>query len=125
MTKVIAGLLLSLFALVLLAACTPPLTRGYVYDKQYQPAYTTYIPGYSTKSCSKIGKSTSCYTYYHPSVVDWHPAEYYLKITSCSSLQTDGQCQTGWVDVDQATYDSTRVGSYYPEGSLKARKGGQ
>jgi len=107
-------LLLSLFAL---AACDPPLTRGYVYDKQYYPAYSSYTPGYSTTSCSKVGKSTSCYTIYHPAIVIYHPAEYYLRLTTCSNLETTGQCQTGWVYVDAGTYDNTRIGSYYPEGA--------
>lgn len=109
-------LLLSLLATVLLAACDPPLTRGYVYDKQYQAAYSYYVPGYSTKSCSKVGKSQSCYTYYHPGYMVYEPAEYYLKLTTCGSLETTGQCKTGWVSVDEGTYDSTRIGSYYPEG---------
>lgn len=111
MKKMIGLLLLSL--LLLLLACTPPLTKGYVYDKQYQAASTSYSPAYSTQSCSGSGSKRTCKTIYHPGISYYKPAEYELGITSCSSLQTDGQCQTSWVEVDQNTYDSTRVGSYY------------
>lgn len=105
-------LLLSLLATLLLAACDPPVTRGYVYDKQYQPAYSYYVPGYSTRSCSK----KSCYTYYHPGYVVYEPAEYWLKLTTCGSLETTGQCNTGWVEVDSYTFNHTNRGDYYPEG---------
>lgn len=109
-------LLLPLLLLsLLLVACDPPLTRGYVYDKQYQPSYTYYHAGYSTRSCTKVGKSQSCYTYYHPAYVSYYPAEYWLKLTSCSDLETTSECRTGWVEVDEGTYDNTRIGSYYPE----------
>ncbi len=39
MKKLLTILLVSLLGVALLVACTPPLTRGYVYDKQYQAAY--------------------------------------------------------------------------------------
>lgn len=107
-------LLLSLFAL---AACTPPLTRGYVYDKQYHPGYTQHVSGYSTTTCTTVKKTKVCKQEKHSGYTVWHSARYYLEITTCSSLETSGQCQTGWVDVDEGTYDSTRIGSYYPEGS--------
>lgn len=111
-------LLLSLLATVLLVACDPPLTSGYVYDKQYSPPYSSYVPGYTTRSCSKVGKSQSCYTYYHPGYVVYEPAEYYLRLTTCSDLKTidDPQgCKTGWVSVDEYVYDHTAIGSYYQQ----------
>lgn len=98
---------------LLLAACDAPITRGYVYNKQYTVAQWDYTPGYTTRSCTK----RSCYTVYHPGYVYYQPAHYYLELTTCSSLQTDGQpgsgCKTGEVEVDQETYDATKIGSYY------------
>jgi hypothetical protein len=115
MKKLLTILLVSLLGVALLVACTPPLTRGYVYDKQYQAAYMQYIPGYTTESCTKVGKyDEECDSVYHPGYTIWHPEHYYLELTSCSTLQTDGQCQTGEVEVDQNTYDGYRIGSYYP-----------
>lgn len=112
-TKLLIPLVL-LSLLALLSACTPPLTKGYVYDKQYQAAYTQYLPGYTSESCVSEGKyGEECTPVYHPAILIYHPAYYYLELTTCSSLQTDGNCQTGEISVDESTYDRTRVGSYY------------
>lgn len=113
MKKLLIPLLLSsLFALAL-SSCTPPLTKGYVYDKQYSAEWVQYVPGYFGRSCSGSGSSRSCSTYYVPGYTIDHPAEYYLDLTTCSSLQTDGQCKTGWIDVDSETYSRYRIGQYY------------
>ena len=53
MKKLLTTLLMTVLGLALLVACTSPLIRGYVYDKQYQAAYMQYIPGYTTSSQGK------------------------------------------------------------------------
>lgn len=90
----INSLILSL--VFLLSACSHEVIQGYVYNKEYTPVHFNYV---------WIGKSF---------IMEYIPAMYYLDLTSCSSLQTDGNCQiTILVGVDEQTYDSVKIGDFY------------
>jgi hypothetical protein len=101
MKKAFATLVLLL--VLVLSACG--ISKGYVYSKFYAPAYTQFTAGY----CLGSGSSRRCV----PASFTYYPAEYILYLTSCGTLETSGQCQTGSIEVDEYTYDHTQVGQYY------------
>lgn len=104
-------LLLITFLLLTLAltACTPPLEKGYVYAKQYDPAWTQLmmIPH---SECYGTGASRECTTYYTYTPV-YHPEQWLLDITSCNADQTKN-CDTNVIEVDAGTYDNAYIGQY-------------
>jgi predicted small lipoprotein YifL len=122
-----------LAALVMLTACGAP-TSGDVVEKKYTPEkeWTETVPDYDTKtySCTKYktksktvnGKTTTEQVPYsatctkrvrdgYDEVERYEPEEYLLKIQ-------DGE-DTGWVEVDEGTYNEASVGDYYEDGSVR------
>ena len=96
MRRGIAALLLAVGLGLGLAACSSGPTSGVVTEKLYTPAesYTLYIPMPCGKGCFII--------------VPIHEDD-----PPTWSLQLKDHGQTGWVNVDQQTYDDIQVGAYY------------
>lgn len=104
---------LYLIALLLLAlaftACTPPLEKGYVYAKEYDPAWTQLLATPLT-NCWGTGAARECITTYIFTPV-YHPEQWYLDITSCNADQKQN-CQTNEIAVDAGTYNTAYIGQY-------------
>lgn len=88
------ALLVAMLAVLILSVLTGCVKKGVVVDKDYDPAYTTYM-------VQTIGKSTTMQPIFHGE--SWR-----LKLE-------DGD-ETGWVSVDETTYHEYEVGDYYGGG---------
>ena len=79
------------------------MTKGVVIDHAYRAPYTStwFMPISTGKSVVLIPEMT------------YHPANWQLELKDCSQKPANGPCPTGWVDVDQQTYDSTSIGASY------------
>lgn len=95
--------------LLLLSACTPPLEKGYVYAKQYTPAWTQLLMQPYT-FCTGSGVERECITNY-TYVPVYHAEQWNIDITSCTVDQKQN-CQTNEIAVDAATYSNTAIGQY-------------
>lgn len=86
-----------ILAASVLTACSS-ISSGTITSKRYEPGYY-----YTTEVCTSYGKY-GCQMYVP--MQEYQPAEYRLNLEQAG--------KTGWVDVDQSTYDRARVGSLYP-----------
>lgn len=102
MRRLCAALLAGALGLGLASCGADGPTSGRVIAKLYTPAasYVRFVPEYCGKGCSFLIPET---------VND--PATW--------SLQLRNKGQVGWVNVDQPTWDRTRVGTYWNTGGAK------
>lgn len=116
--RAVAATSLALSSAVLtLAACAAPITKGTVVDKQDTPAHTetVMLSMYRTQCTEEevpIGNNRfteedvcrQVIAYWYP-VANWIPEEWSLEVR-------DGK-RTGWVDVTQDAYGKTVIGRYW------------
>lgn len=80
---------------VMLAACAPPVTHGNVTDKSYTAAYSyTYEQLVSVKPFIEIPET------------HFQPEQWQLELQQTKLL-------SGWIEVDEYTYDHTKIGQHY------------
>jgi hypothetical protein len=102
MKKLIAALCIALAPVI--AACSSPPKSGTVTEKQYKAPfdYTFYQP---IMSCGKYGCTTIGFI-----PIPMHEGPHWWV-----HLQDDKDPKhTGWVEVDQTTYNREEVGAHYP-----------
>lgn len=104
----------------------PHFSTGIVVDKDFNPAhyddYTTQQ--YVGETCYGTGTNRNCQsnyiTIYHH---DYVPDDWNVRIENCNVYHKDGRlwvdkhgkakCFKKWIDVDQSTYNSYRIGAKY------------
>jgi hypothetical protein len=119
--------------IVVLGACyDPPPEKGYVIDKNFNPAHwesgfeTYYVPEYTCRSTSRYNPSTGNYETGQDCGVQqvakqrwedhhtWHSDSWKLKLKDCQMKDGKEKCRTGWKRVDETTYHQYAVGQHYP-----------
>lgn len=96
--------------------------KGYVYDKDYDPAYTSWVPGWYEDVCEEYYTTASgsrkCADWteiYHHGYPVYHPAEYYLYISTCRDIRTTSDahhCDNGMLSVTRYDYEKYQYDDY-------------
>lgn len=116
-TGSILGVVLAVWLFIFIVGhIPPPVTHGTVIEKRDTPAHSERYQ--SGTVCYSYNKEGSC-TYSQPVYSQRYVAEsWQLRLSDCSaSPKPDGtvECRTGWVSVDEQTYDQTDLNTTYGE----------
>jgi hypothetical protein len=121
-------LVLAVLTAAMMGCGEPPPEEGYVRDRRFVPAHwesgydTVYTPEYECNSqydhasnsykqvCGTEMVSRQVYESHHHYVND----AWALRLESCEQKEGKEKCRQGWKQVDETTYHSFPLGSYYP-----------
>jgi hypothetical protein len=112
----VAGAVIIGVATLLTAGCGHPApANGYVWVREYDPAWQQYWPGYFVPGyCGRYSCSSG---YYIPGYWEYFPEEWKFEMCteSISYVARHGSSKQycGWRDVDPGTYSRVALGSYY------------
>lgn len=116
MTRVIAGIViaavLGIIGFSVYAWATAP-SQGYVKNVSYSAGWSSYTPGGWSSSCVGAGAGRTCTNSYTPGYWTSYPPDWQLQLCSKPLNVSQGN-SCGWRDVDQQTYDTVRIGQYWP-----------
>lgn len=105
-------IMLAAACLLLIAACSNPPSKGYVYSINYNPPGSIWWPGHYYQSCSGSGSYRTCYTEWDPGYTEYIPPEWQIQLCKQPG-QPSSSNACGWRDVDEQTWHSVRLGQFW------------
>ena len=105
-TRLVILVLMLMETMLFLQGCSPKLTEGVIYEKEFKPAYST-----TTMMTQVHSNGRSVYTTLIP-VINHYPDRWCIRIRSLNS-DKNGEFETAEYYVTQSVYDSCEVGDMF------------